>query len=56
MKPQPTAEHRLALSRILLVTAVREPGWLALLQRVIKRRLQHTGHCPSQDKCTPQRD
>jgi hypothetical protein len=35
-------EQRLALSRILIVTALREPTWVVLLQRWVKARLQRT--------------
>jgi len=31
-----TAEQRLALSRMLIVTALREPAWMVLTQRWLK--------------------
>ena len=33
MNPEPTPEQRLALSRAQLAHALREPVWLALVQR-----------------------
>lgn len=33
-------EQRLALSRILIVTALREPTWVVLLHRWVKRRVR----------------
>jgi hypothetical protein len=45
------AEQRLALSRILIATAVRERTWVVLLQRWVERRSQRiaTGHRQSAD-------
>ncbi len=41
-------EQRLALSRILIATALREPTWVVLLQRWVQRRLRcvKAAHCP----------
>ena len=39
-------EQRLALSRILIVTALREPTWVVVLQRWIKARHQHLAMVP----------
>ena len=39
-------EQRLALSRILIVTALREPTWVVVLQRWVKARRQRLAMGP----------
>jgi len=47
MSSGPSAAQRLAVSRALLVEALREPVWLILAQRLLKEKAMAKSSAPS---------